>query len=370
MNRYKVWLCGTAAVMLTTTLFWSCDNGENTEDNFDRTALLEHVADDIIIPQYTNLQGKVNALKSASDAFTTNTNDGNLATLQSAWLDAYKAWQYANAFNFGPAGEEGLRKGLIEEAGTFPVSETKIEANITNNNTNMSDFNRDARGFLAVEYLIFRVDDDNTTVLGNFESANRRSYLTALVNKLKSQIDDVVAAWNGSYKQLFISRDGTDVGSSTSQYYNEFVKSFESIKNFKVGLPMGLRPGQVQTEPQLVEAYYSGTSVPMLKEHLQAIENIWYGKSTEGEDGIGFKEYLESVSGGPALITLTEAQLAEVNASLDALPEDERLSLQLNDNAENVETFYEELQIHTRYFKSDMSSLLGIAITFSSGDGD
>jgi hypothetical protein len=32
--------------------------------------------------------------------------------------------------------------------------------------------------------------------------------------------------------------------------------------------------------------------------------------------------------------------------------------------------FHTELQKHTRFFKSDMSSLLGLAITFSSGDGD
>jgi len=36
----------------------------------------------------------------------------------------------------------------------------------------------------------------------------------------------------------------------------------------------------------------------------------------------------------------------------------------------NIEALYHELQIHTRYFKSDMSSLLGITITYSSGDGD
>jgi uncharacterized protein len=39
-------------------------------------------------------------------------------------------------------------------------------------------------------------------------------------------------------------------------------------------------------------------------------------------------------------------------------------------NHPTVDALHTELQKHTRFFKSDMSSLLGIAITFSSGDGD
>lgn len=369
----KLSLIGVSIILSVSLplLMWSCDGGEGTTvDTFDRTAMLHNMADNIIRPQYVTLQAKVNSLKASTENFNANASISTLTELQTAWIDAYKAWQYANAFNFGPAGEEGLRKGLIEEVGTFPASETKIENNISTNNTNLNDFNRDARGFLAMEYLIFRVDDDNATILVNFESTNRKNYLIALATKLKTQMDAVVLNWNESYVNEFVANDGTDVGSSTSHVYNEFVRSFETIKNFKIGLPLGLRPGQTQTAPHLVEAYYSGTSVAMVKEHLNAIENVWYGRGKEGTDGIGFKEYLENVTGGNALITSTEAQIAQVKTALNTLPENERLSEQVNTNAMGVGNFYNELQKQTRYYKSDMSSLMGIAITFDSSDGD
>jgi predicted lipoprotein len=356
---------------LSILIFWACKKeGNGPRSDFDRKAMLENFANNLIKPALLDLQTQVNALKTAADNFTQNVNTNNLIALQTAWENAYTSWQFANAYNFGPAGEQGVRKGLIEEIGTFPASSTKIENAITNNNANFNDFNRDARGFLAIEYLIFNLSNDNLVIVNAFASANRKDFLSGVVNNLKQRIDEVVTAWNSTYTNEFINNNGTDVGSSTSLLYNEFVRSFESIKNFKVGLPLGKRPGQIQAEPHLVEAYYSGKSRKMLENHLIAIENIWRGKNKNGTDGIGFQEYLEKVEGGTALITSTENQLTAVKNNLSQLPTNPAISVQIQNTPTPLNNLHTELQKHTRFFKSDMSSLLGIAITFSSGDGD
>lgn len=358
-------------IALLGTLAFGCKK-KNSEpsDRFDRSKMLENFAQNLIRPAFEDLQNQVNTLKTATENFIQNTNLQNLQTLQNAWENAYTAWQYANAYNFGPAGEQGLRKALVEEIGTFPVSETKIENAIANGNANFNDFNRDARGFLAIEYLIFDLNGNNANILSNFTSANRKNFLTGVVNNLKTRIDEVTLAWKGSYFEEFIRNNGTDVGSSTSQLYNEFIKSFESIKNYKVGLPLGKRPGQTQSEPTRVEAYYSGKTLKMIGEHLKAIENIWYGKDKNGSDGIGFKEYLQSVEGGANLIAATETQWAAVMSAYNAIPQSPRISEQIVSSPTAFDKLFTELQKHTRFFKSDMSSLLGITITYSSGDGD
>ncbi|NJK83252.1 MAG: hypothetical protein HC912_04980, partial [Saprospiraceae bacterium] len=89
-----------------------------------------------------------------------------------------------------------------------------------------------------------------------------------------------------------------------------------------------------------------------------------------GNDGIGWKEYLQSVTGGEELIARTEAQMAIINDMLNKLPTDQTLEQQLTTNFAVLADLHNELQKHTRNYKSDMSSLLGITITFSSGDGD
>lgn len=370
-NRFSL------SVFLTTLLALfaapSCDSGSGggASDNFDRQAMLRNYAENLIQPAYIQLQNRANALQAAVEVFATNPEAALLTDVRTAWQNAYTDWQYANAYNFGPAGESGLRKGLIEEIGTFPASTTKIEAAVAAGTWNLDDFNRDARGFLAVEYLVFGENQSIEEVAAAFAgNSSRLNYLLALAEDMSDRSNEVLTAWNGSYRDEFIRNDGTDVGSSTSQLYNEFVRSFEAIKNFKLALPLGKRPGQVQTEPQLVEAYYSGTSLDMLKNHFTAIENIWHGRARSGQGGIGFREYLESVEGGPALIADTETQLTALKAALAAVPANPAMSAQVAGDKTQLEALYTEFSKMTRYFKSDMSSLLGIAITFSSGDGD
>ncbi len=370
--QLKIILYGLLALVAAAIGLVACQVTPESDPDFDRRKMLENVADNLIKPAFTDLQTQVNILKTAADAFARNPDNQNLVQLQTAWKSACVAWQFANAYNFGPAGEDGLRKGLIEEIGTFPVSSTKIEAAVAGGNPNFNDFNRDARGFLAVEYLIFDLEGNNARIVGGFTDPNRKKFLSGAVANIQTRVNEVVAAWNGGYRAEFIANDGTGAGSSTAQFYNEFVRSFEAIKNFKVGLPLGKRPGQTQTEPARVEAYYSGQSLLMIQNHLAAIENIWYGKgkNQDGQDGLGFKEYLEAVEGGREVAAATETQLAAIKKSLGALPATTPFSRQVQNQPAQVEAFYNELQKNVRYFKSDMSSRLGIAITFSSGDGD
>jgi uncharacterized protein len=359
--------------LLSVFLIASCRKPNNVEtDKFDRNLMLKNYAENIIVPAYKDVQSSVNQMNSAIAAFVGNASLENLVEAQSAWTAAYGEWQYANAFNVGPAAEQGLNRSMKEEISTFPVSATKIDDAANTGQYNFNDFNRDARGFLALEYMLFgSISLNNNEVLGLFESQPfRKNYLKDCGLNIKTRVDKVVSDWEAGYTADFISRNGTDVGSSTSQLYNEFVRSFETNKNFKVELPLGKRPGQTQPEPQLVEAYYSGKSVYFLKMHLKAIENIYYGKSKSGADGLGFKDYLESVTGGPDLVKSTLIQWANVMAAINALPENVPLSQLITDNPQQVENLRVELQKHTRFFKSDMSSLLGIAITYSSGDGD
>jgi len=341
----------------------ACDNGPGDKPDFDRKAMLQHYADNLIRPAFSNLRAQTTALKNTWAGFNAAPDSAGLADLQQRWKSACAAWQYANAYNFGPAGESGLRKGLVEEIGTFPANTVKIEDFIAANDVSLNNFNRDTRGFLAIEYLLFK----NADLL--FNDAGRRSYLNAIINHLESRVAEVDDAW-AAYSIEFVKADGTDVGSSTALLYNEFVRSFESIKNFKVGLPAGKRPGQTMPEPQLVEGYHSGFSLFFLKQHLEAIEDIYYGRTLTGSDGTGFKEYLDFVVGGPELVVSTEAQWQKVITALYAVPVDIPLSKLIAQGHPSVDALHTELQKHTRFFKSDMSSLLGIAITFSSGDGD
>ena len=240
-------------------MFTACDpNNSPSAGNFDRAAMLRNYADNLIKPAFADLQTGVNALQAAANTFSGAPTAQNLTTLQTAWETAFTAFQGANAYNFGPGGLQGTRQTLAVEMGTFPASVEKIEANIADNKTGMNNFDHDARGFLALDYLLFDLQGDNAAVLNRLQaSASRRAYMLAVANELKARTDEAATAWNTTYANEFVAADGTGPASSTAQFYNSFVASYESIKNFKLGLPLGKRPGQTQPEPARVEAYYS-----------------------------------------------------------------------------------------------------------------
>lgn len=336
-------------------------------NSFDRKEMLNYYATKIIKPRYLNLQLSVEQLEVKSRTFVSQPTVQNLEAAKSAWLDTYLTWQYANGFNFGPAGEQGITKGLIEEIGTYPASDTKIENTIASGQFNFNNFDRDARGILTVEYLLFATS--TTETITKFADQKRKDFLLAGVGNIKTRVDKVVADWN-TYTNEFIANDGTDVGSSTSALYNEFVRNYEGLKNFKVGLPLGKRPGQTKAEPAKVEAFYSGQSLAGIKANYQALEDFYYGKAADGNTGTGFKTYLENVEGGKALVASTEAQLSAIRGALNAVPTNAPFSQTIVNNPAMVDALHTELQKNTRFFKSDMSSILGIAITFASGDGD
>jgi uncharacterized protein len=353
-------------VLVFFATFLACKKGKDSPSEvvFDQKAMLQNYAEALVQPAYRSVQSEIAVLAQRWEQFKTNPTPVLLDSLRQDWANTYETWQFANGYNFGPAGEQGFQKGLAEEIGTFPVDSSKIEDFIAAGDLSLNNAKRDTRGFLAIEYLLF--GEAKGSLLDN---TARRDYLNTLLYHLKERVEQVVSSWD-MYRESFISSTGTDVGSSTAVLYNEFVRIFEHTKNFKVGLPAGKRPGQTQPEPQLTEAYFSGKSYEMLKAQLSAIEGIYKGRSRDGKDGIGLRDYVEKSVGGAQLVADTEAQWQKVILASAAVPTDRPLSALVAEGHPAVDALHTELQKQTRFFKSDMSSLLGIAITFSSSDGD
>lgn len=360
-------------------LFFSliaCDKSDdNNSDTFNRSELLQNAADEIIIPSFNSLKTASADLKLKVNAFINNPTLNSLTEMQEAWLVTAEASQLVTTFNFGPA--ETSTGNLTIDIATFPVNAIQINNFIdqmSDENFNpLNNFARDTRGIYSVEYLIFDKNQDQNTILDRFTGANSdnfKAYLEIITEDIDNKINQVVDAWS-SYRQTFIDNDGTSAGSSMSIYYNQFLIGFENIKNFKLGVPLGLRAGQMGTEPELVEAYYSGNSVNLIKKNFEQIVKVYFGTTGNNIDGVGFDDYLKEIEGGDVLLSETIAQLEYINSSLSLFSNSPTLDQQIiTNNTAQAENVHFEMSKWTRFVKSDLSSLLGISITFSSGDGD
>lgn len=343
------------------------DDGPST-GVFDRKAMLTRYADQLILPSYAQLEQRVIDLETGVLQLVAQPTEAQRVAVLGQWEEAAIAWQQAQMFNFGPAGEADLNRTLVEEIGTFPASVTKITAYIASEDTVPGAFERDARGLYALEFLLVG-DNGFVDVVDRLKDRVYAAYVRNVVRDIRSRVSTVHDAWQNGYREDFISRDGTDVGSGTAQLYNAWVQRFEAAKNFKVGLPLGLRPGQTGPQPELVESFFYRSSKTLLSSHLEAIGTTYFARDFNGQAGVSLYEYVKVVEGGEALAMETLAQWEQVQSALISLSNSALHDLAANEDPTLIH-LHTELQKQTRFFKSDMSSRLGIAITFASGDGD
>lgn len=337
-----------------------------TGETFKRGLLLEQIGNEFILPAFDRFEKSVNALSVALNTFASAPDATHLLAAQTAWEAAFMDFQAVRGFTFGP-GEQDLIGDLNENLGTWPIDTAKVQQRIGASDLVMNDFRRDTRGLLALEYLLFEPH-----ALSRFQASSsnlRMDYLLALNQDIQNWAQTQKAAWLG-YIPSFIVDESKAAGSSTSELYNHWLQNFEGIKNFKLALPAGLRVGQTQAEPRLVESAYAHLSIRSIKVHLQHIERLWYGNGLDGSAGIGFDDYLEKVEGGQALKLETIKQWEAIHTEMAKFQESEDLAVLVIQDPQKVSDLLMELQKMTHFLKSDLSSLLGISITYSSGDGD
>ncbi len=348
------------------------DNSEG--DNYDRTALLSNWADNIIVPSYINYQAKVQILVSNTNTFVTAPTEVNLQTLRTSWLEAYKGYQYVSIYNLGKAEEISLNAA----SNTYPTNTIGIESNISSGSYNLSLLSQfDKQGFPALDYLINGLGVDNASIVGfyttNVNAANYKQYLTAVVSKLKINVDAVVTDWNSGFRNSYVANNGTSVSSSLNKTTNLFVKNLEKdIRTGKVGIPAGIFSSGAKY-PEKVEGYYKNDiSKELLNVSIKASQDFFNGKhfnsSTTGEGLKSYLDFLNATKSNQKLSDVINNQFATIYTVNNTL--NNSFSQQINLDNSKMIAAYDALQQNVIYTKLDMMQALKITIDYVDGDGD
>lgn len=357
INRFSI-----SAIILSSILVCSCKEDEKPE--FDRKAMLTNMASGVIIPAYNTLQTSLSACYSSAVSFNANPTGTTLTDLRNNYVITNKAWQRCSMYNFGPAMDYALKTAF----NTFPTDTAKIEANITAGTYTLGAVtNAQAIGFPALDYLLYFGTESEILAkfTTNTDATKRKTYLADLIIKMQTEIQPVIDQWNGTYQTTFINADGNDVASSCSYLLNEFVKDLELTKNARIGIPSGQQTGGA-TLPNYVEAYYSGLSISFAYENLIGLETCFTGGS-----GSGFDDYIRDVESDDVTNSLADNILDQFSVCKSkTIAISTPLSMAVTTNFSSVNELYYELQKLVVYCKTDMTSLLGILITYQDSDGD
>ncbi|WP_308992142.1 imelysin family protein [Mariniflexile litorale] len=352
----------------------SSDKGdEKSLDNFDRQTMLINWADNIIIPVHQDLNTKLQALVTAKDGFVGTPNQTSLDALRTAWLNAYKVWQYAEMFNIGKA--EAINYGY--QMNVYPTTVTDIETNITNGTYDLAHANNnDAVGFPALDYLLYGVASGDVAILNiyttNTNASGYKKYLSDLVNQMKTLTETVLNDWTSGYRDTFVNSTTNTATSATNKLTNDFIFYYEKgLRANKIGIPAG--NFSTNPLPDKVEAYYNQeVSKVLALDAINAVQNFFNGKAyNTASTANSFKAYLDYLNiakGGNDLSTLINNQLNVARTKLQAL--DANFTNQVNTDNSKMTIAFDELQKAVVLFKVDMVQAMNISVDYIDADGD
>lgn len=361
-------------LIVTTVACSSGDNNNSSDNKFDRNTLLTNWSDNIIIPSYENYLTKMISLQTATIAFINAPSEDKLIVVRSAWLEAYKAYQKVAIFNFGKAADISLN----QISNTYPTDKAGIEANIISGTYNLNlQAQYDKQGFPGLDYLLNGLGANDAAIVSFYTTSanatNYKNYLTAVVVKLKANIDAIITDWKSGYRDTYVKNSGTSVTSAVSFTTNNFVKNLEKdIRTCKIGIPVGKYSNGIKY-PEKVEALFKNdVSKELLNVAIKASKDFFNGKhfnsATTGASLKSYLDYVNAVRDEKKLSDIINTQYTTVFIVNDELGDS--FSEQVtNDNSKMLNSF-NALHQNVIYTKLDMMQALNITIDYVDSDGD
>lgn len=363
-------------------LMAACNGKKEADDlkpanSFDRKAMLANFADNIIKPGYASFKIKFDLMKLRSEGFLNAPTVSGLQQFRAAWKDAYLEWQKVEMFEVGPAEDVMLRSHF----NIYPFNVSKAEANINSGSYNLDEAGQIAtKGFPALDYFLNGTGTDDATIVVWFsepnKAAGRIKYVREILSHMSQKLAFVVNSWNGGYRDTFVNNAGTDAASSTAKLVNAYILNYERfIRSGKIGIPAGIMGSSLITpSPEKLEAFYiRDLSKELAIAAQQAALDFYRGKYYSSlSTGSCFKTYFAALgtkgSDGRLLADILDEKFEKALSKLNGIQPDFYQQIQ-TDRTKMVAVF-EEMQLAVRFLKLDMTSAMGISISYTDNDGD
>ena len=348
------------------------DNNSCLYEEFDKEVLLSNITNNYIIPSYNQYNLNLKSLDSSIKEFTQQPTVSGLSKVRNSWHNALLSWQDISFIDFGPSTLIILKT----QTNTFPADTFNIDKNITSGSWDFNTISsNDLKGFQALDYLLNKrglTEIERITYYTN--SQNARDYMNAISDELVTNIAYVVSEWS-TYKNDFISNFSTNAnGSSVSEMINSMCLDYEFfVRRGKLGLPLGIFDlFSNDPLPELVECLHYGQSLPFIKRSVESLQKYINGiHYSSNENGIGFDDYMNFVnatSNNENLSSVVNSKFDLILTNLSTL--NDPLSSELVTNNSQVNLAYDAMQNLVPYIKVDMTSALGVLITYADNDGD
>lgn len=356
-------------LFLTAFMGFSACNSDNGNEgspcagSFDQTNMFSNIADHLIISGYNDFASKASALDDAAIAFISSGTTSDFDALRNAWKTAFLSYQNIAQYEFGPAEDHLLRSTI----GNFPAHVDDIEVILNTGSFDMNAPDAYFKGLAALDYLLYGLMIDKEAIANSYledseRGGNQRNFLLAITNQIKEVALAVQDGWvSKGYKAAFIENTGTAAGTSLSLLINGWNQNYEITKRDRIGIPSGVLTLGF-TNPENVETFYSGISLDLLKESVAASEQLYLA----GIDDLVI--FVDAQKAGESLDALIKDQFTSAKNAISQI--NSTLADAVDNNPSNVATAYNELTKQVVQIKTDLPSVICVAITYVDNPSD
>jgi predicted lipoprotein len=341
--------------------------GPSCLNEYNLSPVLEHYADNLILPRYSALQKQAEGMRTTGESFLVSPSVEGLKNFRETFVATYTAWQYAAPFDFGPSEEEFLPSSF----NNFPLNKGKAIADAYEGNTNFSSPDDYNKGLPLLDYFLFGIASSDEAIVDSFLTNERlNNYTRAVLEDMSTTLSVVVKRWKDEYRDVFVQKTGTKDGESISLLVNALNKDYEFIKRNKIGVASGVLSLGF-TNPEEIEGYHSQISKMLLEESVKSSLAAFQGKGVGGIDGEGSEEMLRSFDverNGMHLADVIIEQYAKIINNISTI--DGPLSTAVDEDKEDVIALYNMLSEQVIYLKSDLPSVMCIPITYVDNPSD
>lgn len=373
MKTYLKWPACMAlgALMATGTVACSDSEGDDSDllikENMLKNAMEPYV-NKTVIPTYKGMADAAIDMYNKCIIMQEAHTAGNLTiemvkAAGDAWNTSRKYWELSEAFLFGAAADYNIDPHID----SWPLDKTAMD-NMLNNPGQMSQMSPEyvgnnlgygLLGFHAVEYMLFQLENNETTSAPRAVSkytTQEMIYLTSVAGDLRNQCIRLEASWAGldnvsSEKQDILGEAELEptfnygssminAGKGGSKYVNyqdaaeEIIQGCidiaDEVGNTKIGRPVN---GSSEEDKNYIESPYSLNSIVDFTDNIISIQNAYEG-SNEGDASIS--DYIRTID--PALDEEMRTAIDQSIAIIKKIPEPFAKSATTNADARTAVT--------------------------------
>ncbi|NMH61525.1 imelysin family protein [Alteromonas ponticola] len=363
------------------------------DNNFNESALIASVVDNVLIPTYQSFATQADALhlsvSNYCDALRSNSNPSSAQSdAQASWKSAMNEWQLAEVMQIGPLAENDF--ALRNRIYSWPnVSTCAVDQEVINSQADDYDIRTrtaSRRGLDALEYSLFNTNLAHTCTVAGTEPENwdklsdeqrkqaRCDYAEIVAADLVDNANELLTEWSGEtgYGSVLKDAGKPDSRFSTSlEAVNDISDAMfyvkEVTKDTKIATPVGIAANDCGTSPcpQNAESVYADHSLQNIIANLKALRTLFLGGDAANT---GFDDFLTDVGD----LDTAERLRADIDTAIAyAESLNGSFSTTLEDDPEQIEALHDDVKTVTDTMKTDFIESLSLELpATSAGDND